>query len=118
MKDILHFNTWKVQFEALIAKDQLGHVIDSFYAPPPNSDEAVTFRLQQDFVFSVFATILKAAEAKRIVLAHVNDNDAQQVYKKLRQDAMESARAGIERDKHSLFLNTNSLDSRWKGTQE
>ena len=30
LKDILHFNTWKVQFEALIAKDQLGHVIDSF----------------------------------------------------------------------------------------
>ena len=63
LKDILHFNTWKVQFEALIAKDQLGHVIDSFYSPPPNSDEAVTFRLQQDFAFSVFATKLKAAEA-------------------------------------------------------
>ena len=104
LKDILHFNTWKVQFEALIAKDQLGHVIDSFYSPPPNSDEAVTFRLQQDFVFSVFATKLKAAEAKQIVLAHVNDNDAQQVYKKLRQEAMKSAHAGIERDKHSLSL--------------
>ena len=118
LTDILHFNTWKVQFEALIAKDQLGHVIDSFYSPPPNSDEAVTFRLQQDFVFSVFATKLKAAEAKQIVLAHVNNNDAQQVYKKLRQEAMKSACAGIERNKHSLFLNTKTLGSRWKGTQD
>ena len=56
LKDILHFNTWKVQFEALIAKDQLGHVIDLNYAPTPNTDEAITFRLQQDIVFSVFAS--------------------------------------------------------------
>ena len=118
LKDILHFNTWKVQFEALIAKDQLGHVIDSTYAPTPNTDEAITFRLQQDFVFSVFASKLKAAEAKQLVLKHVNDNDAQQVYIKLKQEAMKSARAQIERDKHSQFLNTKTLDSRWKGTQD
>ena len=116
LKDILHFNTWKLQFEALIAKDQLGHVTDSNYSPPPNTDEAITFRLQQDFVFSVFATKLKAAEAKQIVLKHVNDNDAQLVYKKLKEEAMKSARAQIERDKHSLFLNTKTLDSGWKGT--
>ena len=31
---------------------------------------------------------------------------------------MKSTRAGIERDKHSLFLNTKILDSQWKGTQD
>ena len=118
LKDITHFNTWKVQFEALVAKDQLGHVIDATYSPLPGTDEAITFRLQQDFVFSVFASKLKAAEAKQIVLKHVNDNDAQAVYKKLKQKAMKSARAQFERDKHSLFLNTKTLDSRWKGTQD
>ena len=64
LKDILHVNTWKVQYEALIAKDQLGHVIDSFYAPPPNSDEAVTFRLQQDFVFSALYSPLNSRQQK------------------------------------------------------
>ena len=31
---------------------------------------------------------------------------------------MKSACAQYERDKHSLFLNTKTLDSRWKGTQD
>ena len=31
---------------------------------------------------------------------------------------MHSARAKFEQDKHSLFLNTKTLDSRWKGTQD
>ena len=56
LKDIIHFNTWKVQFEALIAKDQLGHVINASYSPLSGTDEAMTFRLQQDFVFFVFAS--------------------------------------------------------------
>ena len=93
LKDIIHFNTWKVQFEALIAKDQLGHVINASYSPLPSTDEDITFRLQQDFVFVVFASKLNAAEAKQIVLKHVNDNDAQAVYKKLKHEAMKSARA-------------------------
>ena len=118
LKDILHFNTWKVQFEALIAKDQLGHVIDAGYTPLAGTDEAITFRLQQDFVFSVFASKLKAAEAKQLVLQHVHDNNAQLVYKKLKQEATQSARAKVERDKHSAFLSTKTLDSRWKGTQD
>ena len=91
LKDIIHFNTWKVQFKVLIAKDQLGHVINASYSPLPGMDEAITFWLQQDFVFSVFASKLKAAEAKQIVLKHVNNNDAQTVYKKLKHEAMKSA---------------------------
>ena len=43
LKDILHFNTWKIQFEALIAKDQLGHVIDATYTSLTGTDEAITF---------------------------------------------------------------------------
>ena len=86
-------------------------MIDASYSPPPGTDEAITFRLQHDFVFSVFASKLKAAEAKHLVLQHVNDNDAQQVYIKLKKEATKSARAQIERDKHSMFLNTKTLDS-------
>ena len=96
LKDILHFNTWKIQFEAFIVKDQLSHVIDHTYKPPAGTDEEVTFKLSQDFVFSIFASKLKAAEAKQIVMQHLNDNNAQEIYRKLKVEATKSARAQIE----------------------
>ena len=104
LKDITHYSTWKLTFDALAHKDELGNVLDEGYKPS-KADEDV-FNLQKQWLFAVFTKTLKDPTAKDILCQYQHNGDSQQIYAKLKSKARKSAKATLAKMRLVEFLTT------------
>ena len=107
LKDITHYSSWKLAFDALAHKDELGNVLDEGYKPS-KADEDV-FNLQKQWLFAVFTKTLKDPTAKDILRQYQHNGDSQQIYAKLKSKARKSAKATLAKMRLVEFLTTGNL---------
>ena len=115
LKDIRYFLVWHRHFIGQIHAQDLSNVIDPTYVPK-TSVEVNLFRLQNDFLYTVFQSTLLTDDTKRIVREHEASRDAQSIYKDISEFIRESPDANILVNELMAFLTTEKLDGRWRGT--
>ena len=117
LNNIVDFPSWRVEFDALAIKDGFEDVLNNGYIPNSIEKEQI-FRLQNNFLYAVFATTLKATQARNIFHKHTDTHDAQAIYHQVVEEATRSARAHKQKTEHVKNLTMKKLDSSWKGSHD
>ena len=117
LNNIVDFPSWRVEFDALAIKDGFEDVLNHAYTPNTIEKEQI-FQLQNNFLYAVFASTLKATQARNIFRKHTDTRDAQKIYHQVVEEATRSARAHKQKTEHVTNLTTKKLDSSWKGSHD
>ena len=78
-KDDKMWDNWHTHFVAQARAQELDNILDPEYIPP-STEQCELFVKQQKYVYAVFVSTIQTREGRRIVKAHVDSGDAQQVY--------------------------------------
>ena len=108
--------SWNAHLHALAATHGVSNVLDPDYEPAP--EDSALFKVQQDFLFSVFHRCLKSPSSKKYVRTFENTRDAQAVYSSLLKEFSNNAHVKIRVKKLTKDLNELSLDSNWTRSLE
>ena len=89
----------------------------TFQVDPTNQAQVDLFRVQQDFMYSVFVDKLKTDKAKSLVRSLETTQDAHQVWRLLLDHQQTSTTGELHHEQIMCHLNTHKLDtSSWRGT--
>ena len=118
LKEARGFDEWHRNIVSEAASQDVSNVLDSTYVPP-DQDAETLFKLQNNYMYSVFIKVLKTDIGKSIVRAHQQDRDAQKVYEKVINHYLKSTKALISTADLLSYITSASLkDGNWKGTME
>ena len=115
IKDLPSFLDWSQKVMTHAKSQGVAHVLDLDYKPN-TPDEIELFKLQQDYMFSVFTNTIKFLDGETLVTAHAGNGDAQGLFKDLTALAKQSTEANLQKQALLQFLHNNRLNDAWKGT--
>ena len=93
----------------------VSRVLDSNFKPVTTEDTEL-FHEQQVFMYSVFDRCLLTEQGKHIVQEHLDDSDAQEVYRKVYEHYTSSTTASYSKKEILKYLVTAKYDSAWAGS--
>ena len=115
LKDLKYYLVWHREFVGQCHAQDLSNIINPNYKPNTTVENNL-FRLQQDFMYTVFQRVLTTDDTKRIVRKHEKTRDAQQIFTDLVKYTNDSPDADILVTELVTQLTTDRLDGRWTGT--
>ena len=116
LKEIKQWDTWKRDTLAIASAQLIHDVFDEKYTPS-GSTEKQLFRLQQNYVYSVFTRILKTDTGLELVRTHQDSKDAQAMFALLSKDAEKSATASLTSGDILTYITTARVgDGKWRGS--
>jgi hypothetical protein len=116
LKDEKQWDNWKRTMLAQATAQDVAEVLDPTYAPT-SIDDTRLFAEKQKYMYAVLEKNVQTDTGKRLVREHLNDYDAQEVFKKLTEHANKSTKASIEAAaKLSYVTSVKVGDGKWNGT--
>ena len=115
LKDLKYYLVWHREFVGQCHAQDLSNIINANYKPNTPSEVAL-FRLQQDFMYTVFQRVLTTDDTKRIVRRHEATRNAQEIFADLVKYTNDSPDADILVTELVSQLTGDRLDGRWTGT--
>ena len=103
-----------VTAQALDCEEILQHT----FRPKIDADSLELFRLNNDFMFSVFNKCLLSDMGKTIVRKEFDNMNAQRVWEEFATHMTTSSKGKAEIRTLHTYVNTTVLDKSWKGTTE
>jgi len=90
------------------------------YQPPAGDTIAVAlFEWKQTFMYAIWSQVLKTAVGRTLVCEAESSHDAQDVYKRLKEDALQLTTARTQSFKIMQYLtSTKIICDHWRGTCE
>ena len=97
----------------------MDEIIDTSLKPPTDGPRATLFRLQNRYMFSVFAKTLKTDFGKFLIRMHSPTFDAHTIFCQLVKHAQESTTASINASALLAYITSIRLgDGEWTGPSE
>ena len=115
LKDLKYYLVWHREFVGQCHAQDLSNIINPNYKPN-TTVELNLFRLQQDFMYTVFQRVLTTDDTKRIVRKHEQTRNAQEIFNDLVKYTNDSPDADILITELVSQLTMDRLDGRWTGT--
>ena len=115
LKQQKYYQSWKRSFVAQAHAQDVAKVLDSKHNPVDQATKDL-FRLEQDYMYAVFNSVIQTDKGKEIVRQYSKDRDAQLVFAALEDHASTSTEATLEIQQITTFLTTSKLDGTWRGT--
>ena len=113
--DKRHWATWHLHFVATARAQDLQDILDSNYVPRTADDRAV-FQAKQEYLYSVFVTVLLTDEGKALVRTRYKTSDAQAIFAALCDHYTKSTHSELVAGQIMQFLTTFRLGRQsWKG---
>jgi hypothetical protein len=118
LKDERANDAWHYSFVAQARAQGVGDVLNPAYVPR-TPDESALFQEQQKYLYAVFEQKVQTLKGRSIVREHEHDFNAQEVYKKLSEHHLHSARARLDASSILRSITTDRLgNGSWKGSTE
>ncbi len=116
IKDERHKDNWHRSFVTQARAQGIARVLDAAFRPA-DSDDAALFKLQQEYLFSVFEKCLLTDMGKSLVRKHHATADAQALYQEIHAHHNKSTRADIDASQILSYVTSVRIgDGSWKGT--
>jgi hypothetical protein len=113
--DKRHWATWHLHFVATARAQDLQDILDPNYVPRTADDKAV-FQAKQEYLYSVFVTVLLTDEGKALVRTRYKTSDAQGIFAGLCDHYTKSTHSELVAGQIMQFLTTFRLGRQsWKG---
>ena len=101
LKDEKVNNNWHRSFEVQAGAQDVNDVLNPAYVPRTQEDKDL-FAEKQKFMFAVLEAKVLTSKGKSIIRDHLSSNDAQTVYKLIKEHHEKSTRALMEASELSL----------------
>ena len=88
------------------------------FRPREDADSLELFRLENDFMYSVFNKCLLSDMGKTIVRKHLDNMNAQRVWEEFAIHMTTSSKGKTEKHRLHTYVTTTVLEKSWKGTTE
>ena len=103
---------WYREFTILARSHQLEEILDFQYRPT-TPEERDTFKVKQNFAFSVLQRSIQHDFGKDLIRQHTDDGDAQKCLRELLEYQVHSTKAKFKADKMMTYLTTAKFDDTW-----
>ena len=118
LKEDKQWDAWDRNTIAQARAQDVSEVLDPLYHPKTETDVAL-FDEKQKYMFAVFEKNLLTDQGKAVVREHASSYDAQQVYRDIKNYALDSTKANIEASNLLSYITSAKIgDGHWKGTAE
>ena len=110
LKDERYFDGFKRSLFIVAKSHECNEILEPTYTPGSEPEEQELFEAKQTFMFSVFNNILQTNMGKTIVRRHLNNTDAQSVWKELSEHMRTSFKGATEKRRLTQYVTNTVLD--------
>ena len=118
LKDEQYFDGFKRSLFIVAKSHKYNEVLYPTYTPVSEPEQQELFEAKQTFLLSVFNANLQTDMGKTIVRRHLDNTDAQSVWRELSEHMRTSSKGASEKRRLTQYVTNTVLDDNFKGTTE
>ena len=118
LKDEKYYESFKRSVLVTARAHDWEEILQPTFRPREDADSLELFRLNNDFMYSVFNKCLLSDMGKTIVRKHIDNMNAQQVWEEFATHMATSSKGKAEKHGLHTYVTTTVLDRSWKGPAE
>ena len=118
LKDEKYYESFKRSVLVTARAHDCEEILQPTFRPRGDADSLELFRLENDFMYSVFNKCLLSDMGKTIVRKHLDNLNAQRVWEEFGTHMTTSSKGKAEKCRLHTYVTTTVLDESWKGTTE
>ena len=115
LKDPKQWDSWHRSTMAQARAQDVSEVLDPSFVP--SQSEGPLFEAKQKYLYAVFERVLQTDKGKALLQAYEDEADAQQIFKELCEDALQSTCSSIDSSRLLSYITSVRIgDGHWNGS--